>query len=95
MFDLSRITDLVADFIGEAGANGGVQQILQNLGEHGIDLSQLEGLDTAEVLSLLAENGIEVSQLDAGQLSQLADQLGIELPLGDILEPFSGQPPTQ
>lgn len=93
MFDLSRLTEVVGDFFGEANA-GGVQQILQNLGDHGIDMSHLEGLNPAEFLTVLTENGIELSQLDPGQLSQLADQLGIELPVGDIIEPFSGEPPA-
>ena len=93
MFDLSRLTEVVGDFFGEANAVG-VQQILQNLGDHGIDMSHLEGLNPAEFLTVLTENGIELSQLDPGQLSQLADQLGIELPVGDIIEPFSGEPPA-
>ena len=94
MFDLTRFTELVGDFIGEANAGGGVQQILQNLEDHGIDISQLEELSSGEFLCLLNENGLELSQFDPGQLSQLADKLAIELPIGDLIDPFSGELPA-
>lgn len=91
MFDLTRITEFVSDFIAKDGAGAGLQEILQNLGENGIEISQLEGLDSEQFISLLGDNGIELSQLDPAQLSQLADQLGIALPVGDAIEPFAGR----
>jgi len=72
-----------------------VQEMLQTLGDHGIDLSQLEGLAPGQLIDLLAENGIELSQLDASQLSQLSDQLNLELPMGDVIETFLGKPPLE
>ncbi|MEQ8823076.1 MAG: hypothetical protein RIC14_01740 [Filomicrobium sp.] len=90
MFDLTRLTDMVGDLIGQSDTGNGFDSILQQLSEHGIDASQLDNLDVQQFTELLSQNGIDLSELDVGQISQLAEQVGLELPAGELLERFGG-----
>lgn len=95
MFDLSRLTDLVEGLLGNGATIDGASVVLQQLQDAGLDPAQLDGLDAGSFMAMLGEHGLEVSQLDLGQLSQLADQIGVELPVGDLIETFVSRSPGE
>lgn len=76
MFDFGRIIDTVTSMVGGAGANNGVDSIVQSLGESGIDPSMLQGLDATEIMNVLSQHGVDLSQFDASQLTDLVGRLG-------------------
>ncbi len=80
MFDLSRLTEILEVFTGQEPEEFDPAAILQNLGDLGLDPSILEGLAPDEMLTALQEHGIDPSQFDAGQLAELSEQLGLNLP---------------
>ncbi len=95
MFDLARLSEIVVDMIANTGPESGLDQILQQLSEHGIDAGQLDCLDAQGFVELLEQNGVPPDQLDPNQLSQLADHLGFSLPPGDLDYPFDIQGPSK
>jgi len=56
----------LGDMLGKAmGALGGTDEIISKIGESGIDLSALAGMDAEGVTSMLAEKGIDLSMLES------------------------------
>lgn len=95
MFDLARLSEIVGDMIAKIEPESGLDKILQQLSEHGIDTTQLDCLDAQGFIELLDQNGVPTEQLDPSQLSQLADHLGFALPPGDLDYPFDMQCPAK
>ncbi len=56
------IGDMIGGLLG--GEGGGLDGIMEKLGEAGIDPSALGDLDAEGITSLLADNGIGLSMLD-------------------------------
>lgn len=83
MFDLGRLGELAADFLGQNAADVDVGGVLQQLSEQGIDPSQFQELGADELLKMLSENGIDPSELGADQLGALAENFGVTEQLPD------------
>lgn len=88
MFDLARLTEAVGGLLGQAATALNAEALLQQVGEQGLDLQALQNLDAESFLSVLGENGIDLSQIDAGQIAELAQQLGLEAPASELLQQF-------
>lgn len=92
MLDLSRLTDLVGSLVGNTVASGGAGDLVQRLGDLGLDTSQFDGLASQELMALISEHGLDLSQIDAGTLATLAEQAGIELPFAEVIDTFTNRP---
>ena len=77
MFDPIRITDVVGDYFGQSSGSRDLSpdDLLTQLAVVGVDLRQIEGLGAPEVLEFLAQRGVDIASLEAGQITQLVDQL--------------------
>jgi hypothetical protein len=73
MFDFSRLVETVTGAIG-GQVSEKIAEILPaaDLLQHaGIDLQQLEGLGSSEIMAVLESAGIDVASLTDGQLAEL------------------------
>jgi len=64
---------------GAAGALGGTDALMSKIGDSGIDMSSLAGMDVAGATSMLADKGIDLSMLE-----------GLGLSVEDIIEKAKG-----
>lgn len=71
MLDLTRISETIGGLLGQRSEVPGSGQLLQQLGQLGIDPNLLDGLNAQEVAQLLAEHGIDVAGIDPAQLAEL------------------------
>lgn len=76
MFDFSRLAEAVGSLAGGSTTDNGPAGLMQQLAELGIDPAELQGLAPQEIVDILAQHGIDVANLDAGQLTEIASQLG-------------------
>lgn len=90
MFDLSRLTELVSDLVGQDAVNSIAGNVFEQLSQNGIDMSQLQGLAPEEIVTTLSEQGIDLSSFAPDQIAQLGEQIGVELPFGDVLSQLGG-----
>lgn len=82
MFELSRLSAMLAGLVGGTGisqsitsSTAGLADVLQNAG---IDPSSLSGLTPDAVQQLIADHGIDPSTILEGQIEQLFTNLGID-----------------
>lgn len=77
MFDLSKITDSVSDWIGGSTVQNMLSSsdLMAALTGSGLSLQGLQALDTDHLLGLLHSQGINVSALAPDQLQQLIETI--------------------
>ena len=92
MFDIARLTEMVGGVLGQGAVDAGSEGLMQRLSEYGIAPAQLDGLGPAELLNQLSEHGIDLSQLNVTDIEQLAEQSGIDLPIGELLSQLPNLP---
>lgn len=88
MFDLSRFTEALSDLIGHKFAGLDAGAVLEQLGQTGLDLQQLQGLDAETVSSILVDHGIDIAAMDPSQLTALSEQLGVRGDIADIVASY-------
>lgn len=93
MFDMWRLSDVVGDLVGSATSGAGPGRLIQQLGELGIDPAQLQGVGPDQLVTLLSEHGLDLSLIDPDHVAMLTEQIGIEVPGGDILSQLGDRSP--
>ncbi len=83
MFDFGKLVDTVTSYASGSGTGtgDGLEPILQQLADLGVDPAQFQGLAPQEILDVLAQLGIDTSgldlaNLDGGQLVEMLGQIG-------------------
>lgn len=74
MFDISRITEAVGGLIGQASQESDTDGLMQHLSDAGVDLPQLDGMDSQEITQFLENSGIDLGNFDISQISEAAGQ---------------------
>lgn len=85
MFDLSRITETLGNLIGHKFAGIDAGAVLDQLGQTGLNLQQLKGLDAELVTSILVDHGIDVAAMNPTQLTVLSEKLGVKGDIADVV----------